>query len=175
MGGTFDIVSPTLKNVRGTCPPVSPPNDAHVLVPSRSRDLLVHQGVARCPTLPTQPETETETGELLQVNPSFCACDFQDQDYTSRGVPKGGCGGVTPPIHQFCRQNLLLSANSREGGNEKGEERKEGKEKEKRKGKERKEKEKREKEKKKLEKKERKRKENMREDRKKGYVTGKLK
>ena len=108
----------------------------------------------------------------------------------TRGVPIGGCGGVTPPIHQFCRQNLLLSANSREGGNEKGEERKEGKEKEKRKGKERKEnekkkngkrekgkerkeKEKREKEKKKLEKKERKRKEKMREDRK-GYVTGKL-
>ena len=102
----------------------------------------------------------------------------------ARGVPIGGCGGVWhPPIHQFCRQNLLLSANSREGGNEKGEERKEGKEKEKRKGKERKEnerkkkgkrekgkerkeKEKREKEKKKLEKKERKRKEKMREDRK---------
>ena len=30
-GDTFDIVSPTLQNVGGTCPPVSPPppNDAH--------------------------------------------------------------------------------------------------------------------------------------------------
>ena len=28
-GGTFDMVSPTHRNVRGTCPPVPPWSDAH--------------------------------------------------------------------------------------------------------------------------------------------------
>ena len=105
-GGTFDIVSPTLQNVGGTCPPVSPPNDAHGHGPCQKK-LYTWQSPASVPVnllcVMCIPSTGDQCSQLIVATlvPSTPICLFFN--LVKLQCKQTNCGHRF--LHRLCQQN----------------------------------------------------------------------